>query len=525
MMHRRAFLSQSIGGGALMIAQQSFAGDCKPSLIWARGIENQRKADLGNGYYLNPIISGDRPDPSVLVDGDDVYITFSSFEAYPGLHIWHSRDLVNWTPIAFALSDYVGSVWAPELIKHKGKYYIYFAVKHPIQNTIYVVTSDEIKGPWSRPIDLGLHKNIDPGHAVDEHGNRFLFLSGGDRVSLSKDGLKTTSDVTHIYTPWKYPDDWEVEGFSPEGPKIFKYGGFYYIITAIGGTAGPPTGHMVISARAKSLDGPWENCPNNPLVRTKSASELWWSRGHATIFTAPDGKLWAVYHGYERGFMTLGRQTLLVPISYKNGWFDFGDEIEKPIKKPALLSNGIHGIALSDDFTSNRFGLVWNFIQPTPTEATRIKIGNGELSLLAKGDAPSNSPPLGIIVGDRSYEIEVDVEIDDNSWGGILIYYDKSLYAGLGFNSTNFITHQYGMERGKPSHKNGNRMKLKMRNRENIISYFYSKDGLNWTKFDRGMEVSGYNHNVRGGFMMLKPALYSCGKGKVIFRDFKFRAL
>lgn len=93
---------------------------------WARGIEGQRKADLGNGYYLNPIMAGDHPDPSILKDGDDYYMTFSSFDAYPGLQIWHSRDLVNWQPVGPARFRNVGAVWAPDLVKHQNRYYIYF---------------------------------------------------------------------------------------------------------------------------------------------------------------------------------------------------------------------------------------------------------------------------------------------------------------------------------------------------------------------------------------------------------------
>ena len=96
---------------------------------WARGIEGQRKADLGDGTFLNPIVAGDHPDPSILKDGDDYYMTFSSFDAYPGLVIWHSRDLVNWTPIGPALRKNVGSVWAPDLVKHGGRYYIYIPAR------------------------------------------------------------------------------------------------------------------------------------------------------------------------------------------------------------------------------------------------------------------------------------------------------------------------------------------------------------------------------------------------------------
>ena len=95
------------------------------------------------------------------------------------------RDRINWVPISYALNQYVGSVWAPDLVKTDGRFYIYFAVKHPKQNTIYAIYSDKIDGNWSDPIDLGLHNHIDPGHAIGEDGKRYLFLSGGDRVTIS----------------------------------------------------------------------------------------------------------------------------------------------------------------------------------------------------------------------------------------------------------------------------------------------------------------------------------------------------
>ena len=158
---------------------------------WTKGIEGQRKADLGNGTFLNPILAGDHPDPSILKDGEVYYMTHSSFDAYPGLLIWRSTDLVNWTPVVAALKTNVGSIWAPELCKHQGRYYIFLPAKFPDNNTSYVIWADKIEGPWSEPVDLKLPRYIDPGHVVDEHGVRWLFLSGGDRIQLAPDGLST----------------------------------------------------------------------------------------------------------------------------------------------------------------------------------------------------------------------------------------------------------------------------------------------------------------------------------------------
>ena len=356
--------------GLALPATLSAAGQVEPARVaarWRRGVDNQRIADLGDGRFLNPLIAGDRPDPAILKDGADYYMTFSTFDAYPGLVIWHSRDLVNWSPRRAALTRNIGSVWAPSLHKHDGQYWLYIPVKAE-PNDIFVSHAGSIDGPWSDPVSLGLHDHIDPCHIVDERGRRWLFLSGGDRVPLAEDGMSVAGPVEHVYDPWRYPDDWDVEGFSPEGPKLLKHGGWYYMLTAVGGTAGPPTGHMVIAARARDLGGPWEHHPGNPLVRTTDLAEHWWSRGHASLIEAPDKSWWAVYHGYENSFWTLGRQCLMDPIEWTaDGWFRMtGGDLSQPIASPRGGKAGPHGLKLSDTFDTLDLGRKWAFFSPRP---------------------------------------------------------------------------------------------------------------------------------------------------------------
>lgn len=164
----------------------------------------------------NPIFAGDYPDPSILVDGNNYYMVHSSFEYYPSLLIWHSTDLINWTPVANALYRYLGSVWAPDLAKYDGKYYIYF----PASGTNYVVSADNIAGPWSDPIELKVTM-IDPGHVVDEEGNRYLYFSSGSYVPLSKDGLSIKGEIKNSYKGWEIPVNgpsnvfvWKVRSYS-----------------------------------------------------------------------------------------------------------------------------------------------------------------------------------------------------------------------------------------------------------------------------------------------------------------------
>jgi len=396
--------SAGLGGASLAAPQTRKPG---------RGPENQAAPDQGHGRFLNPILSGDRPDPAILQDGEDYYLTFSSFDAYPGLTIWHSRDLVNWTPRGSALTRNIGSVWAVSLAKHRDRYFIYIPVK-AAQNDIFVTWADQMDGPWSDPVSLGLHSHIDPCHAVDEDGGRWLFLSGGDRVRLSGDGLSVAGPVEHVYDPWRYPDDWDVEGFSPEGPKILQRDGWYYMLTAVGGTAGPPTGHMVIAARSRSLHGPWTQHPGNPLVRTTSADEAWWSRGHASLVEGPDGSWWAIYHGYRAGFWTLGRQCLLDPVEWTpDGWFRMtGGDLSRPLRKPGGGQAPPHGMALSDRFEGPlALGRKWTFFRPAVDEQARIRVADGKLHLTGKGLAPSSGSPLLLTTGDTSYAFECDIEL------------------------------------------------------------------------------------------------------------------
>lgn len=496
---------------------------------WARGVEGQRKADLGDGRFLNPIVPGDHPDPSVLKDGDDYYLTFSSFDAYPGLVIWHSRDLVNWEPVGPTLFRNVGSVWAPDLVKHKGRYYIYFPGQRRAEagrSSNYVIWADNVRGPWSDPIDLQIGR-IDPGHVVGSDGKRYLFLSGGYMVPLADDGLSVDGPTVKVYDGWRYPEDWVVEGFAQEGPKMLRRGDYFYMVLAEGGTAGPPTSHMVVAARSKSLKGPWENSPYNPVVRTRSAGERWWSRGHATLVEGPAGRWYLVYHAYENGFYNLGRQTLLEPVEWTpDGWFKATlADVAAPMPKPAGPAVR-HGLPFSDDFTTDKMGVQWSFYKGTDADRGRYRYEKGALVLKAKGTTPADSSPLWFVCGDHAYEVEVEIDIDAGATAGLILFYNSRLYAGLGFNDAGLVMHRYGMERAaaKPDQL-GRHAFIRLRNDRHIVTIHTSADGKSWQKFGTQMEVSGYHHNVAYDFLSLRPALYAAGTGEARFRNFRYRAL
>ena len=489
--------------------------------IWANAQYQTHTKDVKPGYFENPIFAGDYPDPSILRDSDTYYIVHSSFEYYPGLLIWRSTDLINWTPVANALHKYIGSVWAPDLVKYKGKYYIYF----PANNQIYVVTANSIEGPWSDPVNLKIN-SIDPGHVVGSDGKRYLYFNSGGYVQLTDDGLSVVGDITHAYDGWPIPREWSIQCFCLEGPKLIKHGDYYYLTVAEGGTAGPATSHMIISARSKSIFGPWENSPYNPIVRTESSSERWWSKGHGTLFDDVRGNWWLVFHGYEKGHYNMGRQTLLEPVEWTpDGWFKILDGIktDEPIERPAGIISKPR-FTLNDDFSGKTLNLQWKFFGEYDT--TRFHFTNNSLVIKAEGNSIGNCSPLLCVPSDHSYTAEVEMNIEGNAIAGLVLFYDNKFSSGILANNKDILANLQGWQ--FPTEKDvvkNHHVFLKLKNINNNVDMFYSSDGVKWNKIESSLEVSSMNHNVLGGFLSLRIGLCSIGNGSVSFKNFKYKAI
>lgn len=477
--------------------------------------------DNGVQYYQNPVLGGDYPDPSVIRVGNEFFMTHSSFEYYPGLLMWRSTDLINWERIGFALYKYVGSVWAPDLVKHGDKWYIYF----PAGRKNWVVWASSPEGPWSEPIDLQLSGFIDPGHLTDAEGKRYLYLSKGYIVPLSDDGLSTAGEPVHNYEGWFYPKEWSTECFCLESPKHTFRNGYYYLTVAQGGTAGPATSHMITTARATSPYGPFENSPYNPIVRTESRTERWWSQGHGTLVDDINGQWWIMYHAYEKGFHTLGRQTLLLPIEWTDDdWFRVPKGIHSADKISAPAGEPFAGnTELSDDFSGDKLGLQWQFFKKY--EPDRISIENGKLRLKAQGRSFEDSSPLLVNACDNHYEAIVEFSFDDGVTTGLTLFYDEIANARINVNKEQFVVFNQQSAKNRVQNTLGNQGFLRILNDNNEVSFFFSADGNEWTKMDRSIEMTGFNHNVFYGFLSLRVGLYAFGEGNVTFKNFIYRKL
>jgi xylan 1,4-beta-xylosidase len=235
-----------------------------------------------------------------------------------------------------------------------------------------------------------------------------------------------------------------------------------------------------------------------------------------------------VYHGYENGFRTLGRQTLLEPIEWTpDGWFRaLGGDLSKPLPKPKGGKAGPSAPALSDDFSADRFGVQWSFHEPAPDEAARAIYESKALRIKGRGASPIDSAPLTCLVGDRSYEAEITLDLLGEAEAGILLFYNHKAFVGLGFTPTALKIFEYSEELAwARSAHNSRSMSLRIQNHENVVTYFYSYDeGRTWIRHGTRMEVSGLHHNVFGGFLSLRIGIYVAGQGEARLRNFRYRA-
>ncbi|MCI6551302.1 MAG: family 43 glycosylhydrolase [Prevotella sp.] len=475
------------------------------------------RAGNAQSTYLNPILGGDYPDPTVMREGNDYYMTHSAFDYLPGLVVFHSKDLVNWEPISYALKTYLGSIWAPDIKKYKGKYYIYFTV-HGKPNTNCVVWADSPYGPWSDPTDLKIG-DIDPCHVVGEDGKRYLVMSGGNRWTLSDDGLSVVQGSRiHFYDGWPYPEEWVTEGFSLEGPKVYRIGNYFYYLSAQGGTAGPPTSHMVTVARSKSINGPWENMPTNPLIHTYHNSDRWWSRGHGSLIDTPDGKWYCIYHAYENSFTSIGRQTLMDPVHFTaDQWIKAdGGDASQPLPAPFARQTKVDRHGHLSDF---RIGLDWKYYMAF--DPARATAANGSLTLQGKGKTISESSPLMFVSGAHRYQIEAEIEIHGDVQAGLVFHYKAGFNAGTGFDRQQ----RYRYRRDAASRRGpsgGERLWLRLVNTDQVVTAWYSTDGKQWRPEQWGQEISGYNHNALYDFQSILPGIFCIGNGYAVFRNFKY---
>jgi xylan 1,4-beta-xylosidase len=232
-----------------------------------------------------------------------------------------------------------------------------------------------------------------------------------------------------------------------------------------------------------------------------------------------------MYHGYEKGYYNLGRQTLLEPIEWTDdGWFRVpaGNITDQPVSKPE--GPGMrHGMPLSDDFSGGELGLQWRFYREF--DPSRFSLSDGALTLKGKGKSPSDCGPLLAIPTNHAYEIQAEFEIRDGAVGGLVLFYDPDVFTGIGLSAGGLVKYERGEEQRGEELEIGKHAWLKIRNDHHQVSFFYSTDGEYWKRYPSGAEVSGYHHNAFGHFLSLRAGIFAAGEGTITCKEYQYIGL
>ena len=274
---------------------------------------------------------------------------------------------------------------------------------------------------------------------------------------------------------------------------------------------------MVVSARSRSPLGPWENSPFNPVVRTWSRRESWWSKGHGTPIEGPDGRWFLVYHGYQNGYRTLGRQTLIEPIEWTDdGWYDIVSPDGEAFRTETVRNYRIR----PDDFGEPVLGPQWHF--EGVDSADQYVVADGAVTFEAAGD---QLRVVHAVASDRSYDASVEIGIEGSPEVGLVLYYGPEAFAGIGLLDGQAVL----VKDGQPIRRDGaacaDCRHFKVRVIEHDVSVHYSEDGASWTQHPRGLEISGFQTNNLGGFSSVKVGVYAKGQGTVRLEDFQYGAI
>ncbi|MGI9237335.1 MAG: glycoside hydrolase family 43 protein [Woeseiaceae bacterium] len=398
--------------------------------------------DQQTNVFSNPIISGFAPDPSIVRVDDDFYLINSTFEYFPGIPIYHSTDLVNWTLISYALNDpqqvdlgrikSSDGIHASTIRYHEGTFYIVTTNNVGGKMTNFIVTADDPSGPWSPPRVLEDAPGIDPSLFFDDDGRVWYAgnhippdpeFPGQAEIWLQEIDMGAMALTGERHFLWRGC----CGGVWAEGPHIYKKDGYYYLLISEGGTAYE---HALSVAISKDITGPYQNNPRNPVLshRQLSYDHPITGVGHADIVELADGRWYAVALGWRlvdgiHGI--LGRETFLLPVTWETepyGWKD--ERLTFPVFSPAsgkieleypLPFEGTEKAdegGFLDSFDAESLGLAWNFRRAPENAFYDLSVRPGSLRLGLQAGAITEGAQYSFVgVRQRHFEFDVSTKM------------------------------------------------------------------------------------------------------------------
>jgi xylan 1,4-beta-xylosidase len=424
---------------------------------------------VGTNQYLNPIIKGYHPDPSIVRVGADFYMVHSSFAHFPGIPLWHSRDLVNWDQIGHVLDrpsqlDLDGleishGIFAPAIRHDDGVFYVVTTNVYGGGN--FIVRTDDPGGSWTDPYWLEQVDGIDPSIFFDDDGRVWMLNNGPPQGEPLYEGHRAL---------WIQEFDLErMDTFGPrtmivdggvdittepiwiEAPHMFKVDGHYYLIAAEGGTG---YNHSEVVFRSDNVTGPWTPFEGNPILtqrhldpnRTKPVTSV----GHADFVQLADGSWWTTFLGtrpYDGDLYNTGRETFLLPVEWRDGWpiiLEGDAEVPYVHERPPLPDAGPASTPHSgnfthrDDFDSDVLHPMWTFIRTPRENWHSLSRRTGNLAIRAR-DAQISDRAQPSFIGRRQQHINATAttrlniaELLSGSSAGIAAFQNDDFYYYLG---------------------------------------------------------------------------------------------
>lgn len=512
--------------------------------------------------YNNPVLSGFYPDPSVIRVNEDYYLAVSSFEYFPGLPIFHSKDLIHWEQIGHALArkrqidmssrQSSQGIYAPTLRYHEGLFYLITTDVYGIGN--FYITAEKPEGPWSDPIKVP-YGNIDPSLMFDDDGKVYVTAQrGADKEShiiQYEIDIKTGSALSEPVILARGDG-----GVWTEGPHLYKIKDFYYLICACGGTG---SDHRALVYRSSTPNGPFEmmshpmlthNClPNHPIQNT----------GHAELVEDSQGRWWAMFLGIrpvDGQYSVLGRETFLAPVTWtEDGWptidnnegtvaLDMnvdrlGRNPEESLLDEQEASDNISGgtndyadpvgsgkLGWRDDFDSEQLDLRWAFIRTVQEERVSLSQKPGYLALKGNRHALKDTE-VSLFVGVRQQHLRLNVSTEllfvpetDGEEAGIAVRLNEQGHITLGIRRIDGrrMLMAVAVDRGESTilaeaPVEEDHSWLRILSNEHEYELAFSTDGSNWVSLARA-SAHIVSPERNGGFTGVLIGCYATGNGE-----------
>ena len=500
--------------------------------------------------YYNPILAGFYPDPSVCRVGDTYYLVNSSFTFFPGVPLSTSKDLVNWQPAGHVLDrtsqvplkgqHVSGGIFAPAISYNKKNKTFYMITTNVGAGNFFVKTKDPSKG-WSEPIYLRKIDGIDPSFFFDDNGKGYIVhnapvvgkddYSGQRAIRLFEFDVKGDSIKGDFKEILRGGTHVQKNPIWIEGPHLFKKDKYYYLMCAEGGTG---AWHSEVILRAKNPMGPWEECPNNPILTQRTGldpnrKDPVSSAGHADLVEDGKGNWWAVFlacRPYEEDMYNTGRDTYLLPVTWKDGWPEIlakntpiSSVGEKAGLKPAEKNEFSGNFSYTDNFES--FNNRWMFLRDyVPFIDKENKQEKGMKFKLLPGNIYQREPMSALWVRQQHGTFTAETSLDftprnDKDIAGIALLQKEDYNMVLGktmLNGKLAIT----LTRAEKNNaliasafiKPG-KLRLKVEGHDRYYDFYYAEEGGDWQLLAKGVDASNLSTQKSGGFLGACIGLYA----------------